>query len=258
MPAAGRRRHPRGQDAGAAQARRRAGVHQQPALVQHPGQPAPHPARAQGACRAGGLLDLHVHQLHPHAAVPQGAVRPLPPLRPGRGRRRDARVHLRAGGLQRPAGHQLRRPALPGRPGQPLRDLERLPEPVLAGGVPDRQDRPGPPHPVRRRRLQAGRGGGARAALRGRRSQPAAADDGHGDHAVEPTSAPRRPTSTPSARRGSPSSCKAAPTPTRASQPRSSTSSACTAHGRPPPSRSRRPRPAPGSRAASRPPTSTW
>ncbi len=39
-----------------------------------------------------------------------------------------------------------------------------------------------------------------------------AADDGHGDHAVEATSAPPRPTSTRSARRDSPSSCKAAPT----------------------------------------------
>ena len=55
---------------------------------------------------------------------------------------------------------------LPGRPGQQLRHLERLPERVLAGRVPDRRPRRGPPHPVRRGRLQAGRGGGARAALR--------------------------------------------------------------------------------------------
>ena len=36
---------------------------------------------------------------------------------------------------------------------------------------------PGPPHPVRRGQLQAGRGGGPRAALRGRRAHSAAADD---------------------------------------------------------------------------------
>ncbi len=34
-----------------------------------------------------------------------------------------------------------------------LRDLERLPEPVLAGRVPDRRPGPGPPHPVRRGQL---------------------------------------------------------------------------------------------------------
>ena len=182
---AGRRRHPGRQDPGAAQARPGPGLHQQPAVVQHPRQRAPHPGGAQRPRGAGGLLDLHLHQLHPHAAVPQGPVRPLPQRRAGDRRRRDAGVHLRAGGLQRPAGDQLRRLALPGGPGQPLRNLERVPEPVLAGRVPDRRPGPGPPHPVRRGRLQAGRGGGARAALRRGRPQPPAPDDGHRDHAVQ-------------------------------------------------------------------------
>ncbi len=104
--------------------------------------PGGRPADARRAARprrAGRLLDLHVHQLHPHAAVPEGPVRHLPPVRPRDRRRRDARVHLRAGGGQRPAGDPLRRDPLPGRPGQPVRHLERLPEPVLAGRVPDRR-----------------------------------------------------------------------------------------------------------------------
>ena len=99
---------------------------------------------------------------------------------------------------------------LPGGPGQPLRHLERLPEPVLAGRVPDRRQGRGPPHAVRRGRLQAGRGGGPRAALRGRRPPAAAADDRHGDHALQVGWARPRPTSTPSARRGSPSRCRPA------------------------------------------------
>ena len=43
-----------------------------------------------------------------------------------------------------------------------LRHLERLAEPVLAGGVPDRRQGQGPPRPVRRGRLQGGRGRGPR------------------------------------------------------------------------------------------------
>ena len=47
--AAGRRRHPRGQDPGAAEARPGPGVHRQPALVQHPRQPAADPPGPQAA-----------------------------------------------------------------------------------------------------------------------------------------------------------------------------------------------------------------
>ena len=51
--------------------------------------------------RARRLLDLHVHQLHPHAALPEGVGRRLPQRRPHDRRRRDARVRVRARRLQR-------------------------------------------------------------------------------------------------------------------------------------------------------------
>ena len=57
---------------------------------------------------------------------------------------------------------------LPGRPGQRLRHLERLRQPVLAGQVPDRLARARPLRPLRRRRLRADRGGDPRAAGRAR------------------------------------------------------------------------------------------
>ena len=50
-------------------------------------------ARTRGA---GRLLDLHLHQLHPHAALPEGVGRRLPRGRPDDRRRRDAGVLLRA------------------------------------------------------------------------------------------------------------------------------------------------------------------
>ena len=62
------------------------------------------PADARVAARtrrAGRLLDLHVHQLHPHAALPEGVGRRLPPGRPDDRRRRDARVRVRARRQQR-------------------------------------------------------------------------------------------------------------------------------------------------------------
>ena len=51
-------------------------------------------------------------------------------------------------------GDQAARHPLSGRPGQRVRDLERLLEPVLAGGVPDRPQRPRPRRPLRRGRLR--------------------------------------------------------------------------------------------------------
>ncbi len=62
------------------------------------------------------------------------------------------------------AGDPLGRPALSRRAGQPVRHLERLRQSILARGVPGRCPRPGAPHPVRRRRLQGQRGGGAKPA----------------------------------------------------------------------------------------------
>ena len=81
-----------------------AAVHRQPAVVQHAGRPAADARGPARACRARRLLDIHMHQLHPHAAVRRGSVRALPPLRARRRRRRDAGVHVRAERGQRPAG----------------------------------------------------------------------------------------------------------------------------------------------------------
>ncbi len=53
-------------------ARGGAGVHRQPGLVQHTRGAAAHAGGAPGQGRADRFLDLHVHQLHPHAAVPEG------------------------------------------------------------------------------------------------------------------------------------------------------------------------------------------
>ena len=181
----GRRLDPRGQDPTAAQARPGPELHRHSGLVQHAGEQAADDGRAARSRGAGRLLDLHVHQLHPHAAVRQGAVRHLPQVRPRRRRRRDARVHVRAGGRQRPPGDPIGRDPLPGRPGQPLRHLERIPERVLAGRVLHRRPGPDPPHQVRRGQLQGRRGRRPPAAVRGRSQAPAAADDGHRDHAFD-------------------------------------------------------------------------
>ena len=94
-----RGRDSRRQDAGAAQARPRPAVHRQPALVQHPGRPAADPRRAARPRRARRLLDLHLHQLHPHAAVPQGAVRHLPQA-----------TGWRSSASRRPSSRSSRRP----------------------------------------------------------------------------------------------------------------------------------------------------
>ena len=106
--------------------------------------------------RARGLLDVHVHQLHPHAAIRRGPVQDVPPVRARDRGRGDPGVHVRTGRVQRQAGDPLRRPHLPGGAGQQVRHLERVSEPVLAGGVSDRRQGRGPPHAVRRGQLQGG------------------------------------------------------------------------------------------------------
>ncbi len=80
------------------------------------------------------------------------------------------------------------RPHLPGRPGQRLRDLDRLPQPVLAGRLPDRRHRKGPLRALRRGRLRGDRAGDP---------QPAAPRPGRGElggmaRAREPTARPAR------------------------------------------------------------------
>ena len=130
--------------------------------------------RRQG--RADRLLDLHLHQLHPHAALPD---------RPGTSEYRDdgltiVGVHAPEFAFEKDAGNVAdaiaeQRDRLPGRPGQRARHLERVRQPVLARQVPDRRRRPGPLRPLRRGRLRADRGGDPLAARRGRRSPSSAA-----------------------------------------------------------------------------------
>ena len=137
--------------------RRRARIHRNGGLVQHAGRP---PAHARGTARARGarrLLDVHVHQLHPHAPLPEGVGRRLPPRRPDDRRRRDARVLLRARRGQRRQRDRAVRHPLPRRPGQRNGHLERLRQRVLARRLPDRRPRPGALRRLRRGRLRRDR-----------------------------------------------------------------------------------------------------
>ena len=79
-------------------------LHRHAALVQHAGRPAAQPRPAAGAGRPGRLLDLHLHQLHPHAALHRGLVPQVPPRRVHGGRRPHARVPVREGGFERRSG----------------------------------------------------------------------------------------------------------------------------------------------------------
>ena len=63
----------------------------------------------------------------------------VPPRRARRRRRPLARVPVREGRRQRRRRDRAERHHLPGRPGQRLRHLERVRQPVLAGQVPDRR-----------------------------------------------------------------------------------------------------------------------
>ena len=141
--------------------RARARLHRQPGLVQHPRRPAADARRAPRPRRAGRLLDVHVHQLHPHAAVPQGPVRHLPPLRPR---------HRRAS--RRPSSRSSRRRATSEQAIQSRRDQATRSSRTTSYGTWNAyQNQYWPaeylidakgqraPHAVRRGRLQAGRGG---------------------------------------------------------------------------------------------------
>ena len=123
-------------------------------LVQHAGRPAAdagRPARPRGA---GRLLDLHLHQLPAHPAVRPGLGRALRAARAHDRGRAHAGVPVRAGHRQRDAGDRPERAALPGAPGQRLRHVDRLGQPVLARQVPDRRAWPGALHALRRGRLR--------------------------------------------------------------------------------------------------------
>ena len=152
--------------------RPRAGVHGQPALVQHPRRQAAEPRGAARQGRARRLLDLYVHQLPAHAALPRGVGRALSPRRPGHRRRPLAGVPLRARCRQRGGRHPPRGDPLSGGAGQQARDLGRLGQPVLARRLPHRRARPGPRRALRRGRLRPDRDGHPGAPDRGRPSQP--------------------------------------------------------------------------------------
>ena len=119
--------------------------------------------------RARRLLDLFVHQLHSHAPAPPLLVLGLSQQRVRDRRCPHARVRLRARALERAGRQQEVEGHVAGRPGQRLQDVERVPERVLAGRVPDRQDRPRSPRPLRRRRVRPDRTGDPGAAGRGGR-----------------------------------------------------------------------------------------
>ena len=88
----------------AAGLRRRAGLRRHRGVVQHRRAPAVDlQAHRRGPGGADRLLDLHLHQLHPHAAVRRVLGRRLPQGRPDRDRRALAGVRVREGRRQRRA-----------------------------------------------------------------------------------------------------------------------------------------------------------
>ena len=139
-----------------------------PSAGSTPGRPA---ADARGPARPGRpgrLLDLQLHQLPAHPALPGGLGPALPQGRPDDRRRPLARVPLREGRRQRLRRDPAQRHRIPRRPGQRPRDLERLGQPVLAGRVLRRRRRAGPLHPLRRGLLRRERARDPRAARRSR------------------------------------------------------------------------------------------
>ena len=167
-------------------ARQGAGVRRQPALVQHARRPAADAGVAARPRRPGRLLDLHLHQLPAHAALPEGLGRALPQGRPDDRRRPLARVPVRERRRQRRRRDRAQRHPLPGRPGQRPRDLERLRQPVLAGRVLHRRPGQRPLRPLRRGRLRREGEGDPRAARRGRPPGRRAAMSGaHGHRSLD-------------------------------------------------------------------------
>ena len=111
-------------------------LHRHTGLVQHAGRRVPLDERPARQGRADRLLDLHLHQLHPHASLSRGLAAALRPRRLHRRRRPLAGVPVREGRGQRAGGDPPEPPHLPGRPGQRPGHLGRLGEPVLAGRLP--------------------------------------------------------------------------------------------------------------------------
>ena len=98
-------------------------------LAQFAAADAGRPARQS---RAGRLLDLHLHQLAPHASLYPGLGREVPGSGIGRDRRAHARVRFRARPRQRAPSREGDEGRLSGRARQRLRDLAGLQQPLLA------------------------------------------------------------------------------------------------------------------------------
>jgi len=134
-----------------------------------PGGPPPVIEGIARQVRPGRLLDLHLHQLHPHPALHRGLVPALPPRR-ARDRRRatppSSRSRKEAGNVQ----DAIKTDGItyPVVAGQRLRHLERVRQPVLAGRLPDRCPGQGPRRPFRRGPVRQERAGDSLAAGRAR------------------------------------------------------------------------------------------
>ena len=131
-----------------------AGVPRRPAVDQLQ---APDAGRAARQGRPDRLLDVLLHQLPAHAAAPEGVVGDVPPEGARDRRRPYARVRVRARLRERERGRAAPRREVPGRARRRLRHVERVVEPVLAGRVPDRPERPCPPRAFRRGRVRQDR-----------------------------------------------------------------------------------------------------
>ena len=129
--------------------------------------------RAARSCRARRLLDVHVRQLAAHAPVPAGVGGEVRGCRIDHRRRAHPRVRLRA----RPRATSWPQSsnlgvALPDRGRQRLRGLERVRQPLLAGGLHRRRRGQAPLPPLRRGRVRPDRDGDPAAARRRRREGP--------------------------------------------------------------------------------------
>ena len=128
--------------------------HRNHPVAQHPGRQTDRPrvvARQGGADRLLGVL---VHQLPARHPARRRLVQPVSRRRFRCHRRAHSGVRVRTGSRQ--CGQRRCRIAhrLSHRARQRLHDLEQLPEPVLAGRVPDRRERHRPAHQIRRGRLR--------------------------------------------------------------------------------------------------------
>ena len=153
--------------------------------------------RAARAGRADRLLDLHVHQLPPHAAAPARVGRALP--RPGL---TIVGVHTPEFAFEKDAGNVRERSPAAGSATRSRRTTTTAPgtpgATVLAGQVPDRRARPRPLRALRRGRLRGDRGGDPLAARRARR-QPGRRDGRRSRASGEATPRPISARSGPSA-----------------------------------------------------------